>query len=127
MYCLTLLIMLFYMFIALTAEITAIGKLIMLLAPVPLWITAAIVLGCTLIYTSYARLRASIFTDKVQMLIIVPLLIVLIVLGWEARGGLDPVLIGLRAKAPQLLRIRTPVGIQPGRSVFVASLLAVPL
>src|SRR3546814_15916952 len=53
MYGLTLLIMLFYMFIALTAEITAIGKLIMLLAPVPLWITAAIVMGCTLIYTSY--------------------------------------------------------------------------
>src|SRR3546814_5299782 len=96
MYCLTLLIMLFYMFIALTAEITAIGKLIMLLAPVPLWITAAIVMGCTLIYTSYGGLRASIFTDKVQMLIIVPLLIVLVVLGWQASGGIDPVLIGLR-------------------------------
>src|SRR3546814_13344915 len=123
MYCLTLLIMLFYMFIALTAEITAIGKLIMLLAPVPLWITAAIVMGCTLIYTSYGGLRASIFTDKVQMLIIVPLLIVLVVLGWQASGGIDPVLIGLREKAPQLLSLRDPVGIKAGLTFFVAILL----
>ncbi len=51
MYGLTLLIMLFFMFIALTAEITAISKLVALLAPVPLWVTAAIVMGATLLYT----------------------------------------------------------------------------
>src|SRR3546814_13385690 len=93
----------------------------MLLAPVPLWITAAIVMGCTLIYTSYGGLRASIFTDKVQMLIIVPLLIVLVVLGWQASGGIDPVLIGLREKAPQLLSLSDPVGIKAGLPFFVRS------
>src|SRR3546814_9034938 len=84
---LALLIMFFYMVIALSAEITASGKLITLLAPVPLWATAAIVMGFTLLYTSYGGLRASIFTDKVQMIVIVPLLLVLVVLGWQASGG----------------------------------------
>ncbi|MDN5844509.1 MAG: sodium:solute symporter, partial [Alcaligenaceae bacterium] len=101
MYGLTLLIMLFYMFIALTAEITAIAKLVALLAPVPLWATAAVVMGATLLYTSYGGIRASIFTDKIQMLIIVPLLALLILLGWRAAGGAQPVIAGLQAHAPR--------------------------
>src|SRR5690606_21069066 len=74
MYGLVLVIMMFYMFITLAAEITAIAKLIALLAPVPLWLTAAVVMGATLLYTSYGGLLASIFTDKIQMALIVPLL-----------------------------------------------------
>jgi len=123
MYGLTLIIMLFFMFIALTAEITAIGKLVTLLAPVPLWVTATIVMACTLIYTSYGGLRASIFTDKVQMAIIVPLLLVLVVLGWQASGGIQPVVNGLREHAPQLLSLTDPVGVKAGLTFFVAILL----
>src|SRR5690606_25340042 len=73
MYALTLVIMMFYMFITLTAEITAVAKLVTLLAPVPLWVTAAIVMASTLLYTAWGGLRASIFTDKVQMAVILPL------------------------------------------------------
>ncbi len=123
MYVLTLIIMLFYMFIALTAEITAIAKLVALLAPVPLWATAAIVMGATLLYTSYGGLRASIFTDKVQMLVIVPLLGLLVVLGWQAAGGMAPVLSGLQEKAPQLLSLSDPIGVKAGLTFFVAILL----
>jgi Na+/proline symporter len=123
MYALTLLIMMFYMFISLTAEITAISKLVAMLAPVPLWVTAAIVMGSTLLYTSYGGLRASIFTDKVQMAVIVPLLVVLAVFGWKASGGIEPVLQGLRDKAPALLNLGDPVGIKAGLSFFVAILL----
>lgn len=123
MYALTLLIMLFYMFIALTAEITAIAKLVALLAPIPLWATAAIVMGATLLYTSYGGLRASIFTDKVQMIVIVPLLGLLLMLGWQAAGGMAPVLSGLQEKAPQLLKLSDPVGIKAGLTFFVAILL----
>jgi Na+/proline symporter len=47
MYGLALFIMLFYLFIALSAEVTAIAKLVTMLAPVPLWATAAIVMGTT--------------------------------------------------------------------------------
>lgn len=123
MYGLTLLIMLFFMFITLSAEITAIAKLVTLLAPVPLWATAAIVMVSTLIYTSYGGLRATIFTDKVQMAVIVPLLLLLLVLGWQAAGGLGPTLAGLQAKAPQLLQLTDPVGVKAGLTFFVAILL----
>ena len=123
MYLLALAIMLFYIFIALTAEITAMSKLVTLLAPVPLWVTAAIVLGATLIYTSYGGLRASIYTDKVQMLVIVPLLLVLVGIGWAATGGADPVVSGLQSKAPQLMRLDDATGIKAGLTFFVAILL----
>lgn len=123
MYGLTLFIMLFFLFISLSAEITAIAKLVSMLAPIPLWVTAAIVMGTTLIYTSYGGLRASIFTDKVQMFIIVPLLCVLGVLGWQAAGGIAPVVDGLRARAPQLLDVTDPGGVKAGLTFFVAILL----
>lgn len=123
MYVLTLLIMVFYMFIALTAELTAIGKLVTLLAPVPLWVTAAIVMGFTLLYTTYGGLRASIFTDKVQVIVIVPLLVALTVLGWKATGGIGPVSERLQESAPHLLGLGDLSGIKAGLTFFVAILL----
>ncbi|MGB6102870.1 MAG: sodium:solute symporter family protein [Pusillimonas sp.] len=123
MYGLVLIIMMFYMFITMAAEITAIAKLVALLAPVPLWVTAAIVMGATLLYTSYGGLPASIFTDKVQIVLIVPLLLVLLALGWQATGGLAPAFAGLQDKAPQLLDLTDPVGVKAGLTFFVAILL----
>ena len=123
MYGLTLVIMLFYMLITLTAEITAIAKLMTLLAPIPLWLTAAIVMGATLLYTSWGGLKASIFTDKIQMILIVPLLLVLVVLGWRATGGAAPVIAGLHEKAPQLLELGNITGVKAGLTFFVAILL----
>lgn len=123
MYGLTLIIMLFYMLITLTAEITALSKLMTLLAPIPLWWTAAIVMGATLLYTSWGGLKASIFTDKVQMVIIVPLLLVLIFLGWRATGGVKPVVAGLNETAPQLLQLGDLTGLKAGLTFFVAILL----
>lgn len=123
MYGLTLAIMLFYLFIALSAEITAIAKLVTLIAPVPLWQTAAIVMAATLIYTSYGGLRASIFTDKVQVLVILPLLGVLFYFGWKAAGGVMPTIDALRLSAPQMLSFTDPVGIKAGLTFFVAILL----
>jgi Na+/proline symporter len=123
MYALALLIILFYMFIALTAEITAVSKLVTLLAPVPLWVTAALVMVSTLIYTAYGGLRASIFTDKLQMMVIVPLLLVLMYFGWIAVGGALPVIDGLAERAPALLDPFNPVGVKAGLTFFVAILL----
>jgi len=123
LYALVLLIMLFYMFISLAAEITAMAKLVTLLAPVPLWVTAAIVMGCTLLYTSYGGLRASIFTDRLQMVIIVPLLLGLAVLGWKATGGIAPTVATLQQNAPRLLTLTDPLGIKAGFTFLVAILL----
>lgn len=123
MYGLVLLIMMFYLFISLTAEITAMAKMITLIAPIPLWLTSAVVLGSTLLYTAWGGLKATIFTDKIQMIIIVPLLAVLVLLGWQASGGLASITGQLQLNAPQLLEFNNLSGIKAGLTFFVAILL----
>lgn len=123
MYLLALTIMLFYLFIAMSAEITAIAKMVTLLAPVPLWATATIVLGFTLLYTTYGGLRASIFTDKVQIIIIIPLLAALVFIGWQATGGIAAVTERLQQTTPQLINVEDVGGIKAGLTFFVAILL----
>ena len=73
-----LLLSVFYMFIFLCAEITAIAMLINWISGSSLWVTAALVLTTTLIYTLYGGLRASILTDNFQFFIIVIFLLVCI-------------------------------------------------
>jgi len=126
MYALALIIMLFYMLISMAAEITAMAALVRLLAPVPLWLSAAVVLGFTLLYAVYGGLKASIFTDKIQIVIIVPLLLALLFIGWQAAdkaGGVGHVVQVLQGKAPGLLDMRDPVGIKAGLTFFVAILV----
>ena len=67
---LILLMTIFYMFIFLCAEITAVAMLINYISGTALWITALIVLVATLSYTLYGGLRASIFTDTIQSIIV---------------------------------------------------------
>ena len=66
----------FYMTIFLIAEVTAVSILINYIAGTSLWITALIVITSSLIYTLYGGLRASIFTDSIQFVIFIILLIV---------------------------------------------------
>ena len=73
---LILLMTIFYMFIFLCAEVTAVAVLINYISGTELWITALIVLLATLTYTLYGGLRASIFTDNIQMIVIAVLLII---------------------------------------------------
>tara|TARA_B100000614_G_scaffold57925_1_gene51063 strand:+ start:22 stop:1059 length:1038 start_codon:yes stop_codon:yes gene_type:complete len=63
------------MFIFLCAEVTAVAVLINYISGTELWITALIVLLSTLVYTLYGGLRASIFTDNIQMVVILILLL----------------------------------------------------
>ena len=73
---LILLMTIFYMFIFLCAEVTAVAVLINYISGTKLWITALIVLLSTLAYTLYGGLRASIFTDNIQMIVIGILLLI---------------------------------------------------
>ena len=73
---LILLMTIFYMFIFLCAEVTAISVLINYISGTKFWITALVVLSSTLIYTLYGGLKASIFTDNIQMIVIGVLLII---------------------------------------------------
>ena len=67
---LILVMTIFYMFIFLCAEVTAVAVLINYISGTEFWITALIVLLSTLVYTLYGGLRASIFTDNIQMIVI---------------------------------------------------------
>ena len=73
---LILLMTIFYMFIFLCAEVTAVAVLINYISGTELWFTALIVLLCTLTYTLYGGLKASILTDNIQMFVIGSLLLI---------------------------------------------------
>ena len=73
---LILLMCVFYMFIFLCAEVTAVAMLINFISGTDLWITSSIILTGTLTYTLYGGLRASIFTDTIQSIIILVLFLI---------------------------------------------------
>ena len=73
---LILVMSIFYMFVFLCAEVTAIAKLINYISGVSLWITALVILIGTLTYTLYGGLRASIFTDNIQLIVVLALFLI---------------------------------------------------
>ena len=73
---LILLMTVFYMFVFLCAEVTAVAMLINYISGTELWVTSLIILIATLTYTLYGGLRASIFTDNIQMIVIVVLFLI---------------------------------------------------
>ena len=73
---LILLLTIFYMFIFLCAEVTAVSLLVNYISGTPLWLTSILVIITTLIYTLYGGLRASILTDNLQFFIILILLLI---------------------------------------------------
>ena len=78
MFKLVLLLSVFYLFVYWCAEVTAIAKITNLISGFPLWQTSLLIIVSTLIYTLYGGLRASIFTDKIQFVIIFFFLIIAI-------------------------------------------------
>ena len=73
---LILILIIFYMFIFLCAEVTAISMLVNYISGTPLWLTATLVIVTTLTYTLYGGLRASILTDNLQFFIVLILLFI---------------------------------------------------
>ena len=73
---LILMLTIFYMFIFLCAEVTAVSLLVNYISSTPLWLTSALVIITTLIYTLYGGLRASILTDNLQFFIVLILLFI---------------------------------------------------
>tara|TARA_Y100000996_G_scaffold408693_1_gene388185 strand:- start:614 stop:1639 length:1026 start_codon:yes stop_codon:yes gene_type:complete len=64
------------MFIFLIAEVTAVSILVNYISGTTLWVTALIVILSSIIYTLYGGLRASIFTDNIQFVVISILLLI---------------------------------------------------
>lgn len=124
MYLMTLAIMLFYMFVFLAAELTAIAQAIRLVADVPLFWTSLIVAAATVAYTSYGGLRASIFTDRIQFFLILPLLIFMLLGTLILIGGTGPAFDVARREAPQLFSITHWAGVEFGVTLVIAVLAA---
>ena len=80
-------LMIFYMFTFLTAELTGIAQAFSLVINIPLLATAAAIMILTLVYTVYGGLRSSIFTDFLQFLLIVPLLLIIFIAALIFMGG----------------------------------------
>jgi len=73
---LILFLTIFYMAIFLIAEVTAVSILVNYISGTNLWITALIVVTSSLVYTLYGGLRASIFTDSIQFIVFIILLVI---------------------------------------------------
>jgi Na+/proline symporter len=122
MYGYVLLVSGLYMFVFLASEMTGIASALAVLAGIPEWVTAALVGGSVLVYTGYGGLRASIFTDTVQTLVILPLLALGLGGAVLALGGTGAIHRDVVAADPQLLAPGFGPGVQFGVYVAVAIL-----
>lgn len=124
MYVLIVLVMLFYMVVHLIAELTAIGLVANQLADIPLLYTALLVGLATMIYTAYGGLRASIFTDMIQMFLVILLLAGVSIGFVYYLGGFKAIANQVTIEAPQLLSFRNWGGIEYGLTLCIAVFVA---
>ena len=116
---LILLMTIFYMFIFLCAEVTAVAVLINYISGTKLWLTALIVLLSTLIYTLYGGLKASIFTDNIQMIVIFVLLLISLIY-INSFSGSQFSFEFIKEKNPHLLSSEYIPGYTAGLTFFIA-------
>jgi SSS family solute:Na+ symporter len=121
MYAFVLVVSVLYMFVFLAAELTGISLALHYVAAVPQWQTALLVGGFVLLYTGYGGLRASIFTDTVQTLLILPLLALSVIAVVLVLGGTGAVRTGIVDANPTLL----DPGYLPGLKFGLALVFAI--
>jgi Na+/proline symporter len=120
-----LIVMVFYMFVFLSAELTAIGQTIRIVAPnIHILMVVSIIGLVTTAYTSYGGLRASILTDGIQFLIICPLILVLFVATIYSLGNPMEIVNNVNLYAGDKLDLRNQSGIATGVALIVAVLSA---
>ncbi|WP_101296336.1 sodium:solute symporter family transporter [Halegenticoccus soli] len=120
MYAYVLVVTVSYMFVFLAAEFTGVALALSLLAGVPPWQTAALVGGTVFAYTAYGGLRASVTTDVLQALFILPLFVVAVVATFVAVGGPVEAHAAVAASRPDLLALGSLSGLRFGVYVVVA-------
>lgn len=123
MYWLVEAVIVFYMFIYLAAELTAIAKALQLVADVPLEVTALVVITAVFIYTTVGGLGATILTDVIQFVVIVPLLLICAGVIFAALGGFDA-FDTIAIQQPDLLSFNNIGGIRFGATLMIAIVAA---
>ncbi len=119
MHGLTVTLSLFYMLVHLVAELTAISQVAYQLAEIPMLYTALLIGVGTMIYTAYGGLRASMFTDMLQMLLVVILLLGVTLGILFYGGGVEAVINRINTNSPQLMSLGNWSGIQYGLTLFI--------
>ena len=119
MFKLVLVLSLFYLFVYLCAEVTAIAKITNLISGIPLWQTSLLIIVTTLGYTLYGGLRASIFTDKFQFIIILIFLVIAINQVFAAETNSFSIQL-IREKADTLISGKYFYGYTAGLTFFIA-------
>ncbi len=114
----------FYMFVYLTAELTAIAKAVELMAGVPLVVTALVVMTAVVLYTAVGGLETTIFTDAVQFAVIVPLLLIAFGVAVVGLGGWSAAIAPVQQSAPELLSLANGPGIKFGATLVIAVIAA---
>ncbi|RBI60268.1 sodium:proline symporter [halophilic archaeon] len=122
MYAFVIAVSVLYMFVFLTAELTGISLAFHYVAGIPQWQTATLVGGFVLLYTSYGGLRASIFTDTIQTLLILPLLVVSVATIAFVLGGTATVYDGIVSANSTLLDPGYIPGLRFGAALVFAVL-----
>mgnify|MGYP003336885567 FL=1 len=90
---LILILTILYLYVYFCAEVTAISKVVNLILGTPLWLTAALTIISTLIYSLKGGLKISIITDKVQFWIIIIFLLIIFIILNQKIDFLSPSLI----------------------------------
>ena len=94
------------------------------MAGVPLWFTAVLVITAVFIYTLVGGLEATIFTDAVQFVVIVPLLLLSFGIAVFALGGWETAIAPVTETAPELLTLAHGPGIKFGATLVIAVIAA---
>tara|TARA_A100001037_G_scaffold285874_1_gene293678 strand:+ start:29185 stop:30669 length:1485 start_codon:yes stop_codon:yes gene_type:complete len=109
-----------YLFVFLTAELTAISSVLKEISNVPLIYTAIVVGGFTAIYTAYGGLRASIATDSIQFSLIIPLVLVIFIAILSNAGGIVNSINIVIDNRPELISFSYKPGIEFGITLILA-------
>ena len=90
---LILILTILYLYVYFCAEVTAISKVVNLILGTPLWLTAALTIISTLVYSLKGGLKISIITDKFQFWIIIIFLFIIFIILNQKIDFLSPSLI----------------------------------
>ena len=120
MYVLTLAVALFYMFILMTANLTGVAVAIRAIAGVPLLVTLSLVGGVVMLYTVQGGLLSSIFTDLIQTIILIPLLVGTAVIAVYQLGGPADLFGQIQATHPVSVSLTDPAGVRFAVYIVIA-------
>lgn len=120
LYWLVVAVMLLYMFVYMTAELTAVVQALKQLTSLPSLETALSIMLVIFLYTAIGGLRATILTDAIQFVLIVPLLVLCFWAMVSNLGGLSASLEPVKINFPELLSLGNIDGLRFGASLLIA-------